>query len=383
VQALAAGIETSKSLDTRITLIREIATIPGETATRTLHELMKNGAHLGDRVSAAAGLWQRGETEVVAAMIREWEKWKPSTLSYVPNDEQTETLQLIDLLASCGDNAALRALDTRFPSLPVETKFLVLNSGSNSNFDRTEAQPKPLPAEFETLREEMIVKALDDKAQQFRLSGNFNGVSLNNPRACDIAASALAKLWPARYIFKGGVTRFERNVQIVQMHNAWRSAHGLTPLPLPKSASHDAVGEGEDRSVVASCEWSGGPPLSTLPIAVGQVMTGGDFVKTVLYLHHHLPKDCIGFIISAERDRNQSGIMVEIGWLHGPPPEPPSREGCFASLWLDENSTLGFFPTEGPKDSADPTDAARAGENVSVALRRRAADPLSIVCSWR
>ncbi len=383
VQALAAGIETSKSLEGRIALIREIATIPGEAATRTLYELMKSGIHLGDRVSAAAGLWQRGETSVAATVIREWEKWKPSTLPYVPNDEDTETLELIDFLASCGDNAALHALDTRFSSLPVETKFLVIESGSNSNFDRTEVESKPLPAEFEALRENLIVKALDDKVQRFRYSGGRNGVSLTNPRVCDMAACALAELQPARYAFKGGVTRFERDVQIAQMRNSWRSTHGLAPLPLPKSASHDAVGAEEDRNAVVSCEWSGGPPLSTLPIAVGQTLTGGDFVKTVLYLHHHLPKDCIGFTLSSERDRNQSGIMVEIEWLHGPPPEPSSQEDCSGSLWLDEQSTLGFFPREGPKDSADPNDAARQGEEVSAVLRRSVANPLSIVCSWK
>jgi len=135
-------------------------------------------------------------------------------------------------------------------------------------------------------------------------------VTFRDPRVCDMAANALAKRWPQRYRFKWLPTRFERDTQIAQARNVWRAAHELKPLPLPEGPSHEAASR--QPNVVSSLKWTGGAPLAGAPVAEGQVLTADAVIETLALLCRTLPKDFVGFDLTAERAGDRRGFVLGI-----------------------------------------------------------------------
>jgi hypothetical protein len=369
VAALSAGIAAAKSTDIRTDLTRELGMVKTDTAARALRNQMKSGAHLGDRIAAAAELWQRGDGGVVASMIGEWERWEPSAFQ-PPSEDQHDTLELIDFLSACGETTAMKALDRRFASLPSDVKLTVLHADATIAFDE-ETGRKTMPAEFDALREDLLVKALDDTAREF-----MGGAT----RVCDMAARALADRWPDRYPFKDKQTLVERDVAIAGLRNTWRSSRGLPPLPAPKPLPPLAAGL--DHNCVAACEWVGGPALEGTPTSVGQPLTTEAIINTILYLHRNLPHDCFGFVLSAERGAGQAGIVVRMEWYRGERPESPAHEACYSTVWLDSQTSAQLFSRDGPKEGANPKQDDWSREMLEPALHFGIDRPVSFVCGW-
>jgi hypothetical protein len=49
--------------------------------------------------------------------------------------------------------------------------------------------------------EKLLVAALSDEERRTKMSGNFENVSIEDPRVCDLAAFILSKRWPEKYQF--------------------------------------------------------------------------------------------------------------------------------------------------------------------------------------
>jgi len=58
-------------------------------------------------------------------------------------------------------------------------------------------------------------------------------VPSDDRRVCDVAAHALASLWPQRYRFKSGGSLFERDEQRIRLYNIWLHTRGKPAIPLP------------------------------------------------------------------------------------------------------------------------------------------------------
>ena len=377
LDALAAGIRAAKTHWVRARLVEAIAEIKTDAAAMALRREMKHCASLHGRVAAATGLFQRGEKESVHAMIDEWKKWKPVKRDFF-DDEDVDPL--IIFLGTCGDLAAMKSLENRFPSLPTDAKCktieIVTGTGVLHDVENVRDEDAALPADVESLGEQIAASALSDRTVQYGTSGNLGDLNYWDPRVCDLAAHALAKRWPQRYAFKWSATRLERNPQLAQATNVWRAAHGMRALPLPERPSHDSAAT--EPNVVAACNWIGGKALPAVPIAIGQPLTADSLLKLLIHLHRELPKGFVGFALSAERPGDRQGFVVEIEWQRGARAKSGSGWSHSINILLGDDALLsggGGGSYDSAADSPDYDDERRA---LTKALGGDANQPIAI-----
>ena len=382
--ALAVGIRAAKSHWVRRWLVEAIAEIKTDAAAMALRREMKQCASLHGRVAAATELFRRGENDTVLAMIGEWKKWKPSPRD-AWDDDAEDADPLIAFLGTCGDLAAMKALADRFPSLPADVKFKVIEvvteTGVLHEVERVRDENAALPAVVEALGEEIAASALSDRTVQHGTSGNLGEIDYWDPRVCDLAAWSLAERWPERYSFKWSATRIERDPQIVHAANVWRAAHAMKALPIPERPSHASAAT--EPNVVAECNWYGGKALPPVPIAIGQPLNADLLLKLIIQLHRALPKGFVGFSLSAERPGDLHGFVVEIEWRRGSRPKSGGGWDHSINILLGDEALLsggGGKSYEEPADSSDYEDERSA---MTKALGGGADQPIVIYFSTR
>jgi hypothetical protein len=77
----------------------------------------------------------------------------------------------------------------------------------------------------------MLVSALDDTDRRHGLKWDFNEVSTDNPRICDVAALVLSTRWPEKYRFQWVKNPTEADAQIAKIRGKWRAENGVAPEP--------------------------------------------------------------------------------------------------------------------------------------------------------
>ncbi|MFO8015384.1 MAG: hypothetical protein R6X20_19040 [Phycisphaerae bacterium] len=232
-------------------LVDFAADLPGDQPVPFLLEEMKTGEA---RATAATALLKRGRPEVVPALLAWWNKAKTDM---PPAD-------LIELLASCGDPRAVRALGRDFDTLPVASRFAILRAlgprADSGRFVRAGGQDEALAEDgsrkeaVETAAQDVLVGALDDTEAYWGCAGGWYGQGFADPRICDMAGLVLSMRWPDKYRFDMGASLFERNVACVALKNVWRKAHGLDALPLPEWPKPPEVAPEATRPLFAQLE---------------------------------------------------------------------------------------------------------------------------------
>jgi hypothetical protein len=329
VGALAAGMDATKNDTAPENLLRQLLAIKTEAATAALRHEMRLGKDLRCRVWSAQELSARGATDVIPLMMAELQRM-PTRRHYDSFLWAGDPDWLIAFLGSCGDLAAMKALEEQLPKLNPDLRGLVLESV----FPK-EPPPKPIPADVAALAEKMAVASLEDRAVAFEPwppeAGNSGGFApeAGGKRVCDIAAEVLARRWPDRYPLKHASTRLERDMQYRTLRNIWNAAQGLRAL-----AETERPATGENANVVAEIRWIDRTPVvaaskkaqraartndpfasdpkGKLPIKVGQELTGKTFIAAAEVLQNALADEWLGLAVSAERLADGRGVALVI-----------------------------------------------------------------------
>jgi hypothetical protein len=243
IDAIAAGARAAKDAWTRTELVNAALAINGEAPVVFFRDEMQQAPSLQTRVAAARGLFQRGMPEAVPAMIEEWENALPKLRHQQP-DQDYEIGALLCFLAKCGKAEALDAVGHDLRQRPIEVRLttittLVKHDGPFSlgaGGKTIDSWPEPegiYPSDIdeaaEAATERLLVSSLDDTEARDQMSIAWGNTSFTNPRICDLAAFALTTRWPQKYAFDASATEAERDAQLVQLTNAWRTTHNLAP----------------------------------------------------------------------------------------------------------------------------------------------------------
>jgi hypothetical protein len=203
-------------------LVDAAASLPGDAPVPFLLEELEKGPFLDGRVAAARGLQARGRPEALAAMIREWKKYR---------GDRTPRY-LYEFLFKTGDPAAVRALAQGLATRPAGWRQELAREAWSS----VEAPDdrKPVSRAYWEAAEDLLAGLLADRVA---VSGNSHvlGADFEGMRLCDLAGTGLGRLRGTPGAIDLHASPAERDRMLRALENAWRKDRGLESLQeLPK-----------------------------------------------------------------------------------------------------------------------------------------------------
>lgn len=207
----------------------------GAAVVRFLADESTGAPGLSVRVTAAEGLWARGDRRAVPAMMTEWR-----SLSRGPSAARGARLEsppdgfesLVRFLATSGRPEAVRVLASLMSRHAVARRLDVIE---NVGFETVPTRyPTADRAAFDAEVEALLIAALTDTEERVGMSGTRDGKSFSDPRICDIAGHALGKRFGARYTFDLEAPLEERDRARAIMQNNWRRTRGMALVPVPR-----------------------------------------------------------------------------------------------------------------------------------------------------
>jgi hypothetical protein len=314
--ALRAGAEKAGEEWVRAALVEQAGKVPGDEALAFLREHLRQGP-LQARVAAAQGLFGREPDDAVAAMIEAWRGI----------DDPDGGWKVLEFLIGCRRVEAVRAVAEALPRRAVSLRLAALDQW---HFGAQVRDSRPTSPETEDAFDDLLAALLDDREVVWGMSGTRLGKSIRNPRLCDLAADHLARRLGSD-LFDLEATRRDRDRQLVEVANLWRSRRGLPPLPLPATAG---VRLPADRAwQVATATLLPGsaalPPtlrqtFDSLPGRLLDAAAGYELLMTSL---RTLPPDAVGVELSIDRDSDPRGAAVEFRLL------PRTRSSSERPTW--------------------------------------------------
>jgi hypothetical protein len=220
--AITNGVGRAKDEHIRSYLLAQARKVADPRVLDLFRKELK-GPFLRSRVAAARSLYERGGDEGVRAMIREWRELPEDRAGLDPD-------VLIEFLARCPRREAIKALGWKLRSRPVHDRARVIDALEGRASSRHETT---VPADILALIEKTLVECLHDTEQVRGWSVQQGDEQCTDPRVCDLAACALAKVWGRPRLFDLFAPVSTRDRQRIEVANVWRKEHRLTPLPLP------------------------------------------------------------------------------------------------------------------------------------------------------
>jgi hypothetical protein len=257
--AIVAGVEAAADGWTRGELVAVTAEIKDDGPVAFLLREAKEGRFAYSRFAAARCLDERGLPDGLDAMIAEWRNQRPKSKP-LPGYETRAVPGLppgpetvAGFLATSGKVEAIEALAKDLLSRPADLRMEVISalgtheslsmvsSGAGAPLRPSLKRPRDNPEAVRAAAVDLLVDALDDTEEVVGVSGSWDGKEFADPRICDVAGHVLSQVRPEVYRFDLSAPLAVRNRDIVGLKNAWRSARGLEPLPLPAAPVVDAV----------------------------------------------------------------------------------------------------------------------------------------------
>ncbi len=225
--AILAGLANAGDEYARSALVTELRPIRTEATTRFLVD--ETGATDPDRRAQAAWLLlDRDRADGVAAVAEAWRSGSESREAWW-------------FLCNCGRSEAITALEERFDSVSVDTRFGIVGCFILRWWPPAEAEFPAPDAKWAAGVESLLVHALADArhmrgwlGQKAGMSPGWRQYTFTDPRVCDVAACALREMFPDRYHFDWWAPAAQRDRQLVDLRNRWRTAHDLPALPKPR-----------------------------------------------------------------------------------------------------------------------------------------------------
>ena len=331
VSAIIQGARACTNADLRRLLVIPLLDPNLAGVTDFLREELHDGPGIGSRVMAAFGLWLRGETDAVPAMIVEWKKLGARRQ---PDDyAEREVLRFLTMCDSPDAIAALRA-DLRQRPLAIRWQAVEMigNWGAAGS-----ARPLSLP----TLNaiEETLISELADTQEYAGMAWSREGRHLQDPRISDAACYYLAKRWPDRFHFDASASLLVRDRQRLECLNAWRAGRQLSPIPMPSPRS-PTVGPAEATKVTA-IEWADGSMQPTNALAQhlealkGKPLQTTNFITLLMEFAADPQPAGAGLELKAIKDEDMTGVRILVRFfpIHTPSPD--------LLWWRGQRVTLG------------------------------------------
>jgi hypothetical protein len=203
----------------RAALIDSLAVLKTNAVRDYAVQTMKRGPDPTSRLAAARIASHWNPKAALEAMSQEWVAGRR-----VSGDFWTED-QLADFLAASKSTTALIAFTKRFPRQEFYHRARVIDALVKAS------STSPLPAAYSAKLEGFLAEKLSDKSRGSDGSVWFEMATFVNPRICDLAAFALAKIWPTLYRYDFSATDRARDRQCRETENAWRRRRHLRALP--------------------------------------------------------------------------------------------------------------------------------------------------------
>jgi hypothetical protein len=268
---------------------------------------------------AAAILNDKGRTEGVDMVIREWEKSSDNRPEMIVGPNEFEMF-----LAGLDSAKAMEALEENFQTLPLNARQAILQAVSLSGsrwYHNPQIPQRSIASKNAT--EKFLVATLRDV----------------NPGISDTAGDLLHQFWPERYAFNSSATFRIRERQRIECQNVWRQAHQLALLPLPTTTTfHVSTNEAVK---VTDIVWEADSVKPTDAFAArveafkGKLLTATNYLKSLSEYAAQPESGTSGIVFNACRDNDLTGVTLFVCLLPGTPPKP--NEGCH----VEEDVILG------------------------------------------
>lgn len=240
LKAIMPGIQNATTAGNATSLVDTLGELEGADCLAFLRSQTKESRFLSARIAAAFSLLMHGDRSGLPQMIAEWRNFKPTEGVEASQDQDGE--QLVTYLRNVGESRGIEALDEHLVRRPLRLRYEAIRALMGGEFryilsgryplTRLDAVDKPRARAEDRAVEALIANELMDKEMWPEAFGTGEA-SLSYPRICDVAAYALADLWPNKYRYRTGGSLFERDTQCLNSYNAFAKSRGLRSVEMP------------------------------------------------------------------------------------------------------------------------------------------------------
>ncbi|HTU23912.1 MAG TPA: hypothetical protein VMF30_00855 [Pirellulales bacterium] len=246
--ALIAGARAAKEDHVRVSLVYQIGNLTGDEPLAFILAELKDSPFGHCRLAAANILNRLGRPEGEAAMLDAWQHPAKTTSNSSASGPEIFRGFLAQFLANHGGAEALRALAQTYSSESGEVRHDIANSLAYRNMpaggaDLPGSEPQQGPPKQPTGRAALRTALLDllmtiiDDSEGTQGAMWIADKQLSNPRNCDLAGYALARLDPAQFSFDVHASLADRERVRVVLKNIWLKEQRKPEEPLPASPS--------------------------------------------------------------------------------------------------------------------------------------------------
>ncbi|BDS08932.1 hypothetical protein NT6N_39720 [Oceaniferula spumae] len=226
--AARAGLKAAKDDWVFSSLIRSILVSEHPESLKILTEALADLRFPGGHLTVISALHHRKSPLALPAAIEAWnnpENWKSADdFGGSPADD------ILMFLLGTNSPTAFKTILTKINRLSIDRKIEIAQHvyGLNNPGD-----------EYSAIAQQTMVTFLEDTRQRTGMSGSIGDLNYTDPRVCDMAGAALAKVWPKHYDYDHQAEWTKREAMRLKIINETRKTKNLKPLPapLPKPAS--------------------------------------------------------------------------------------------------------------------------------------------------
>lgn len=220
--ALPEGITNAETAYIREGLIEYLSRVPAAQSQPLLREELARGRWLQSRVAAARLHHELGGDEAVKAMLAEWHRWNPEPTKNDRHHNGDDVEPLVEFLVGVWHPDAIGGLASRFDSLPIWARVLILEtiqSSSSNRLLRNKGPEAPGEQSAKRVAEKILLRALDDRSINTEINyGGDDDSTTWQARVCDYAAGALLPVRENKAVYgPGKASLTERDALIAEL----------------------------------------------------------------------------------------------------------------------------------------------------------------------
>lgn len=338
--AIIKGINNAKDEFTKGLLVRYLAEIADERVVPFLRRQLA-GRSMWLRITAAEELMKLKQDDGLKVMIQEWKD-----VSTKP-DPETDSRQLSRFLIWSGRLEAVLALSKDLWKRSPKVRYWVVEGLLSEDRSRLGAK-QPTPEPVKRAIDDLLARALDDTEQCWGVSTTWGGMSLNNPRICDIAGYVLSGRLKKDDMFDENASLRTRDQQRIALQNAWRIQRGMATVPVPPEKKIERLSEKQiapllqkvrdgktaeaRQAALQTVESLGLPALPALKEFLAGLKPGDPARDDVSALARRLAFIVADVTITEHSVKPTKDIQKRLDALKGKPVEPNAIVGLLASV---------------------------------------------------
>ncbi len=248
MKAITSGVRQGDDQWARANLLLCTAQIHDDQPLPLLRREL-NGPYLKSRIAAAKALIERGDSEGVRAVVREWQQYRWEDSLWF--SDRFELNDLIHCLVRSGEAETIRALSKDFNNKPSSIRFAIINSFQALEKD---LQGRPLSPEFRSAEEDLLVTELGDHEPWEDAPASNSGKTAILPILGDMVALILVDMWKSPALFDLYTPLETRERQRLDVKNFSLRKAGKKPLLLIPTKRIDPCSEETVRPLLVAAQ---------------------------------------------------------------------------------------------------------------------------------